>query len=59
MQKKKVDQIIIVGIGDCFEPVIDFHDDKEVLIMHEDAFSCDTCRNYWDNIGFDEEHPIG
>ena len=49
---KHIDEIIIVGIGDCFKPVLDFVDDKEVLIMHEDAMSCQTCRPYWDDINF-------
>ena len=48
--RKTIDQVIIVGIGDCFKPVLDFHDDKEVLLMHEDAFSCDKCSEYWQDM---------
>ena len=47
---RRVDQIIILGIGDCFKPFVDFHDDKEVLFIHSAPEDCHDCGNYWNNI---------
>jgi hypothetical protein len=50
MIRKKTDQIIIVGTGDCFKPYSDFNDDVEVLYIHEAPDKCSTCTKYWNQI---------
>tara|TARA_R100001079_G_scaffold58766_1_gene30112 strand:- start:750 stop:914 length:165 start_codon:yes stop_codon:yes gene_type:complete len=45
-----IDQIIILGIGDCFEPYLDFFDNKEVLYIHSAPEDCKACEIYWSTI---------
>ena len=50
MPRKPVDQIIILGIGDCFAPYSDFNDNQEVLYMHESPDNCHQCGIYWKHL---------
>ncbi len=52
-QYKRIDEVIILGIGDCFKPYVDMNDDKEVLFIHESPDQCSACNNYWRNIETD------
>ena len=47
---RAIDQIIILGIGYCFKPYVDFHDNQEVLFIHSAPEDCHACSIYWRNI---------